>query len=191
MRNLTILVVSLAFVGACKKSEQPEAAKTAEPTKPDPKPEPMKPEPVAVEKAKPDPAKADPTKKAEPSAKDIDLVTTVDKTSFDYTSPTGEKVKVEARKKLKGTWIVEMVVDGKVVETFDSKIEKDDIHYEASGAIGAAPEGVVFVSKIIKVTGKASDTYEARILAWDAAKKQLAVSRKFEYEASYQPGVDD
>src|SRR5689334_6674691 len=124
MRNLWLIaLLSTALLGACgKKADKPEqaskAAEPAEPAKAEPtKAEPTKAEPTKAEPAKPEPAKPEPAKPepGEVSTADQELVTSLpSKTSFEFTSPTGEKVKIEAKTKLvKGTYVTEMIVGGK------------------------------------------------------------------------------
>src|SRR3989442_304981 len=167
---MTKLTIALALFGACgkKTDSDPAAAKPAEAAKPTqtaPAPAPT-----------PAPAPAAPAAKADP-AKDKELVTSVapDKSELEWTSPSGGKVKVAATKHLVGnTFAVDLVIDGKVIETVTTGAEKPDAngftHYEPKAYVAPIPEGVLFVAGTTKVTGKPDDTFDARVLTWDGSK---------------------
>jgi len=113
-----------------------------------------------------------------------------------WTAPTGDKIKIAATKRIKrDTFVVDIVVGTGVVETIDTGAEKPDetgfVHYEPRAGVAQLTDGVLVVAGATKVTGKADDSYDARVLAWDAAKKQLVVARSIRFEDAYDPSRDD
>src|SRR5262249_28720073 len=201
MRQTIIAVALLA--GAC-------GTKTDDPPKAAAKPivaAPAAPEPVKAEAPKPHAAPAEvvpappppPSKVATdgPSDKDKELVRAANlvKTELQWTTPSGDKIRIAARKRLKGeTFVVDIVVGTAIVETIDTGAEKPDetgfVHYEPRAGVVVVPDGVLVVAGATKVTGKADDSYDARLFVWDAAKKQLVVAKKIAFEDAYDPSKD-
>jgi hypothetical protein len=196
MKHLTIAFV--LFAAACGKSSdatQP-AAKPAEAVPA--KPVPAKPAPTAAARPKPvtpPPASAAPaTGKATQADRDLVASIAPDKSQLTWTTPSGEHVKVEARKRIvKDAFVVDLVVDGRVLETVQTGAEKPDengfSHYEPKAYVGPIPQGVLFVGGTSKITGKPDEQFDARVLTWDKASQQLVIARKIQFEDLYDPST--
>ena len=191
IKPLSTIALGVALLGAgCNKKDDPKpapapaAAKPTEAPKADPKPE--------APKAAPAKAQA-----GEPSDKDKELVRTAapDQAELAWASPAGDKVTVKAVKRLAGdTFVVDVVIADKVVETIKTGAEKPDAngftHYEPKASVSALPDGVLVVAGTTKITGKPDDSFDARVLTWDATGKQLAVSRTIAFSDTYDPSMD-
>ncbi len=157
--------------------------------------------PPAAEPAKQSgaPVKIDPAKPVgAPSASDQELVSSADttRTELQWKSPSGESITVAAKKRLNGnTWMVDLLIDGRVIETIDTGAEKESAdgfkQYDPLAGVAGIAEGVLFISGSSKLTGKPDDKYDSRVLAWDAGKKQLVVARSIVFEVAYDPLLDD
>ena len=149
----------------------------------------------ACQHASPDPVAA-PAPATAASDGDQQLVFSAkrDRTELVFTAPTAEHVTVSAISHLAGTaWDVDLVVDGKVVETVHTSARStgEGNNLEPIAAVATVPEGVLFISGSSKTNGKPDNVYDARVLSWDASKKQLVVARKIAFEQRWSPGPDD
>lgn len=195
MTKLSRLLCGLVFVVACGKADSKSTPKAVdEPAKTEPAPVKAEPKPAPKPEPKPAPKDEPKAETQKPASKaDIKLLSSVgESTKLDYKTETGDLLTLTVKQRIKdGKWVTDVISDGKVFDTIESGVEKDDIHMEARSAINIArKEGVLVVVSANKVTGKPADYYTGVVYTWDAAAKVLKPSRKIQHEDVYDPETD-
>ncbi len=194
MKKLTRLVCVLVLAVGCSKGDsKPESAAKAE--TPAPAPKPVEPAPAAPVADKPvaDKPVADPAPAKAGEEADRQMVAAIeDRAKVEFMPEQDPKwIPAEVTTRVqRGKVVVDVLADGKVIDTIDSGVDKGDLHMEARAKIGATKDGVVAVVSANKVTGKPADSYMARVYTWNASAKKFELGRKIEFEDAYDPAVD-
>ncbi len=183
---MTKFAFALLLLVACGKGDSKPAPKPVD-------------EPVVAKQAEPAPIKKiepTPTKKAEPakpvadkipaaSAQDLETIGKLDdRMKFTFKPADETFIEMEIKPRIKdGIQAFDVLAAGKVIDTIDSGVAKDDIHMEVKAKIGAMKEGVMAVVLSSKITGKPADYTEGRVYDWN--NKAMQPKRKFHREDVY------
>jgi hypothetical protein len=168
---LLALAIGICGLGACgKKADQADQTK----------PEPVHHEPAPLPAADTAPNEADRQLIAGAAA--------VTATELEYNAPSGEKLPLQIVTRVDGaTWVTDIVVNGKVAETIDTTIPKDDKATQPKASVVRMANVVVFLTGVTRPD--ADDRYDARIYGWNDATKQLALAKVIRFTGELAPPI--